>query len=384
MPSADQIGPDAAPVELAAVPEGFVLVGTDARDRPTAWTSADGVTWTPHRMPGKGSPSSVAGKGATVVVVGSSGDAYATWSSQDRGRTWKRGSNPPKPGDDGDFSRELVDITSTEDGFTAIGSYWSDDDWRPVLYRSRTGSSWQQSPAPPYAKDGTGGTRVRAAAGAEVVGTQEYADQGRPRLWVRHGGAWQEARTPLNDRSRVEQGKWSLGDLTRSGKAWVAVAQLSRNGQVVSELWRSDDGGRTYTAVERPEAELNDPVALPVAVVWSGAQTLVFGDSRRRPVVWTRPSGAGAFGPAQLVSARASDRVAGGAAGPKGVLAYGNRTVTAPRPPSCGAATARAGWRPRMAPSRPRADGSPRALSLRSPGCGIGGSPSGRPATTVT
>jgi hypothetical protein len=45
-----------------------------------------------------------------------------------------------------------------------------------------------------------------------------------------------------------------------------------------------------------------------------------------RPVVWTRPSGAEAFGPARLVSARASDRVAGGAAGPKGVLAYGNRT----------------------------------------------------------
>ena len=58
--------------------------------------------------------------------------------------------------------------------------------------------------------------------------------------------------------------------------------------------------GRTYTAVERPEAELNDPVALPVAVVWSGAQTLVFGDSRRRPVVWTRPAVPGPSVPPQL------------------------------------------------------------------------------------
>ena len=245
VPAAEQIGRDAGPVELAAVPEGFVLVGTDARDRPTAWTSADGATWTPHRMPGKGSPASVASKGSTVVAVGSSDDTYATWSSQDRGRTWKRGTNPPKPADDGDFSRSLDDVTATDDGFTAIGSY-SADDWRPVLYRSRTGSTWKQAPAPPYAKEGTGGTRIRAAGGVEVAGTQDYADQGRPRLWFRQGGAWREARTPLRDRSRLDEGEWSLGDVTRSGDAWVAVAQLSRNGQVVSELWRSDDGGRTY------------------------------------------------------------------------------------------------------------------------------------------
>ena len=326
VPSADQIGRDDAPVELAAVPEGFVLVGTDARERPTAWTSPDGVTWKPHRLPGQGSPAAVTSKGSTVVVVGSAGDTYATWSSQDRGRTWTRGTKPPKPADDGDFSRSLDDVTATEDGFTAIGSY-SADDWRPVLYRSRTGSTWQQAPAPPYAKEGTGGTRIRAAEGVEVAGTQDYADQGRPRLWFRHGDGWREAETPLRDRSRLNQGEWSLGDLTRSGEAWVAVAQLSRNGQVVSELWRSDDGGRTYSEVERPEAELNEPVALPLAVVRSGGQTLVFGDSRRRPVVWIRPSGAETFGPATLISARATDRVGGGAAGPKGVLAYGNRAA---------------------------------------------------------
>lgn len=326
VPPADQIGRDDGPVELAAVPEGFVLVGTDAGERPTAWTSPDGVTWKPHRLPGKGSPAAVTSKGSTVVVVGSSGDTYATWSSQDRGRTWTRGTKPPKPADDGDFSRSLDDVTATEDGFTAIGSY-SADDWRPVLYRSKTGSSWQETPAPPHTKEGTGGTRVRAAEGVEVAGTQDYADQGRPRLWFRHGDGWREAKTPLRDGSRLEEGEWSLGDLTRSGDAWIAVAQLSRNGQVVSELWRSDDGGRTYTEVERPEAELNEPVALPLAVVRNGDETLVLGDSRRRPVAWIRPGGTEDFGPAQLISARATDRVGGGSAGPKGVLAYGNRTT---------------------------------------------------------
>ncbi len=326
VPAADQLGRDDGPVEVAAVPEGFVLVGTDARDRPTAWTSSrrgdlDNRTGCRGRAARPRSTS----KGSTVVAVGSSDDAYATWTSQDRGRTWTRGSKPPKPADDGDFSRSLDDVTATDDGFTAIGSY-SAEEWRPVLYRSKTGSTWQQAPAPPYAKDGTGGTRIRATGSVEVAGTQDYADQGRPRLWFRQGSAWREARTPLRDRSRLDEGEWSLGDLTRSGDAWVAVAQLSRNGQVVSELWRSADGGRTYVAVERPTAELNQPVALPVAVVRSGDETLVLGDSRRRPVVWSR-RGAEAFGPAQLVTAQASDRIAGGAAGPKGVLAYGNRSA---------------------------------------------------------
>jgi len=244
VPSADQIGRDDGPVELTAVPEGFVLVGTDARDRPTAWTSPAGVTWKPHRLPGRGSPAAVTSKGSTVVVVGSSGDTYATWFSPDRGRTWLRGTKPPKPADDGDFSRSLDGVAATDDGFTAIGSFFADD-WRPVLYRSRTGSSWQQAPAPPDAKEGAGGTSVHAAEGVEVAGTQDYADQGRPRLWFRHGGGWRAAKTPLRNRSRLDQGEWSLGDVTRSGDAWVAMAQLSRNGQVVSELWRSDDGGRT-------------------------------------------------------------------------------------------------------------------------------------------
>lgn len=44
-PPADQIAPTAEVDAIAAVPEGFVLVGSDAKSRPTAWTSADGVTW---------------------------------------------------------------------------------------------------------------------------------------------------------------------------------------------------------------------------------------------------------------------------------------------------------------------------------------------------
>lgn len=324
LPSNEQIATEAHVNAIAAVPDGFVMVGTDAVGEPTAWTSADGVTWRPRPMGGSGTPVSVTSKGSTVVAVGSREDAYATWSSNDRGQTWKRAVAPPTPEDDDDFGRRLVDVTASGDGFTAIGSYFARE-WRPVVYRSSNGSSWHQAAAPPASKGGADGSRIRAAAG-EVAVTQEYGPQNRPRLWARQGESWREARTPLNDRSRLREGEWTLDTLISSGDAWVVSAQLSRNGQVVSELWRSIDGGRTFDVVPRPDAELNQPVAAPQTVVRAGDQTLVFGDSRRRPVVWSR-SGTESFGRAALISEQATDRVWGAVSGPRGVLAYGTRAA---------------------------------------------------------
>ena len=205
-PPADQIGPDDGPVELAAVPEGFVLVGTDARDRPAAWTSPDGVTWTPRRMPGKGSPASVTSKGSTVVAVGSSGDTYATWSSQDRGLTWKRGSKPPKPVDDGDFSRSLDDVTATDDGFTADR----------VLLRRRV------APGPLPLEDGQHlGADPRAAV--REGGDRRRADtRGRRYRGGRHPGLRRPGPpAPLGPaRSRLAGGQDPIArpDPTRSGR----------------------------------------------------------------------------------------------------------------------------------------------------------------------
>ena len=324
---ADQIAENASVRDIAATPQGFVLVGTDAKDVPTAWTSTDGATWRAHPMGGAGSPAAVAAKGGTVVAVGSREDAYATWVSTDRGRTWKRGAKPAAPRDDSGFQRSLDDVTATEDGFAAIGSYFAEE-WRPVTYTSTNGRSWRPSAggaalAPVPSSEGT---LIRSADGQDLLVTQEREPQSQPRLWTRQGGVWRPATTPLNDRSRLVEGDWSVGAVDRAGDAWIVSALLSRNGQIVAELWRSTDGGRTFAAVPRPDAELNQPVAYPAWVVRTGEETLVFGDSRRRPVVWSR-TGTAAFGPARLASDQASDRIDGAAAGPRGALAYGNRSV---------------------------------------------------------
>lgn len=327
-PSPAQIADAAEVVDVTAVPGGFVAVGTDADDAPTAWTSTDGADWRGRRLPGSGSPAAVAGKGDVLVAVGSHDDGFATWRSPDRGRTWLRGKNPPKPADDGDFSRDLDDVTSTGSGFTAIGSYYGED-WRPASYTSTDGRSWRQDEDELLAGSGeiTYGTTVRAVGGQELAATQEYEPEEQPRLWFRRKSSWRESTTPLHSgRDRLDSGDWSMSDLARGTKSWMAAVTRSTNGRLIGELWRSTDGGATFDQVVLPEAALNQPVTFPYAIAptAAGEETLVLGDSRRRPVVWSR-TGNEPFGPARLVSGLSSDRLTGVAIGPKDTLVYGSR-----------------------------------------------------------
>lgn len=324
-PPASQIAPEATVSAIAATSEGFVMVGTDAKGAPAAWTSPDGTTWQQHRMRGAGDPASVAVRGSTVVAVGSADDAYAAWSSSDSGRTWSRSKAVPKPGDDGDFSRYLTSVAASPRGFTAIGSYWADD-WRPVAYESRNGRTWRVTASGDDLTTATvsssTGDLVAAVEGETLAVTQETEPGYRPHLWTARGGAWREARTPLDSRGQVDRGDWSIGGVVRGGDTWTVSALLSRNGQIVVEFWRSTDGGQTFAAVDRPDAELNRPVTYPSALVRAADETVVLGDSRRRPVLWTR-KGTEPFGPARLISADSAHRVAGGAAHGTDVVAYG-------------------------------------------------------------
>ena len=328
--AAEEIPTTADVSAISAVPEGFVLVGTDATDRPTAWTSPDGVSWQPHRMGGHGTPASVTSKGSTVVAVGSNDDAYAVWSSNDRGSTWSAETAPPKPDDDGSFSRSLDSVTATDDGFAAVGSYYAKD-WRPVVYTSVTGSGWRLLTGGDTlaAADRALGTHI-AGAGRQLLVTQEYEPQHRFRLWTGRGGSWTPARTPLQtDRTLLDTGDWSVGGPARSGSAWLVAALRSTNGQLVSEIWRSTDG-RTFTQVPRPDATLTTARTFPLVLLRTGEDTVVLGDSRRRAVAWSRSGaepGTGEFGAAALVSATSTDRLSGGAVSPRDVLAYGTRSA---------------------------------------------------------
>lgn len=320
--SVEQLGQDDDVADLAATPEGFVLVGHSAEGDAMAWTSADGVSWRRHPMGGAGRPGSVAVRGSTVVAVGWQDESYATWSSTDRGRTWKRGGTLPTPDDDSAFSRYLNDVTATEGGFAAVGSYYADA-WRPALYSSTNGRTWRltaSGDALNTAVDSVG-SMIGSSGDQQLVVTVERDPRSRPHLWTRVSGVWRAVSTPLTE-GALAAGDWSVAGLVRAGDAWLVAATLSRNGQLVTELWRSTDG-RTFTTVPLPDAELNQPVTYPYALVQAKDRTLVVGDSRRRPVVWSR-TGTALFGPAQLISGDAADRVEGAAAGRPGELAYGN------------------------------------------------------------
>ena len=196
----------------------------------------------------------------------------------DRGRPGSA-AEPAEAADDGDFSRSL-DLTSRPpiDGFTAIGPTPPTTGARALPLKDR--QHLEGGSRAPVREGGTGGTAVRAA---EVWRWREPG----PRC----------ATGPASTRRVVARRR----DPQR--RRVVAVAQLSRNGQVVSELWRSDDGGRTYVVVERPEAELDQPVALPVAVVravarrWSSVTAVAdrwCGLERRRRGLRARPAHHGA------------------------------------------------------------------------------------------
>ena len=60
LPAAKQLPAEADLADIMAVPDGFVLVGSDTEDKPTAWTSHDGVTWRRSPMSGQGTPAAVA------------------------------------------------------------------------------------------------------------------------------------------------------------------------------------------------------------------------------------------------------------------------------------------------------------------------------------
>ncbi len=126
----DTTGMDAPadPSAVAATAERFVVVGirrTGADQisgpyQPTAWSSADGRSWTEAALPaaGEGFASGVAVVGGEVVAVGPAAGPDALWRSGDGGLTWEReGIEVEGVG----RSIVLVDIAAVGDSVVALG-----------------------------------------------------------------------------------------------------------------------------------------------------------------------------------------------------------------------------------------------------------------------
>lgn len=119
---------------VAAGPTGFVAVGETAL-APTAWTSADGRSWT--RVPAANIPTgatlrSVAAGGPGFVAVGDDNGAAVSWASAD-GRSWQAA-----PASSTLADARMLRVTWTGSTFIAVGERGGDG----VAWSSVDGLTW--------------------------------------------------------------------------------------------------------------------------------------------------------------------------------------------------------------------------------------------------
>jgi len=173
---------------LAQAPAGLVALGNDANGAPTAWLSADGLSWTATALPDAFYAIHVAvTDDGTIVALGNQQDANmvrtpTAWSSTD-GTTW---TTTPLPVEPGEWS--VPDLERTPLGLVAtiVGS------GEGVALLSTDGTTW---------------TRSLEASGALLVGSagDEAMVFGTDTWWHSADGVtWTEAEAPQFGGYRIE------------------------------------------------------------------------------------------------------------------------------------------------------------------------------------
>jgi hypothetical protein len=154
--------------------DGFTVFG-DINDRPAAWASPDGATWSSNALPGRsGFPSSgAASQAATVLIGGGSTDRCAhpfgqsLWRRARADATWQA-----VP-----FNQELFcaggfeNIAAFADAFAVVGTGTGD---QPFAWQSSDGLAWRDAgqglpfDAPPWLLAATDGGFIELGRGART------------------------------------------------------------------------------------------------------------------------------------------------------------------------------------------------------------------------
>lgn len=172
---------------VTAVRSGYLAVGLrTAPQVGAAWTSPDGLRWTPvasgAEMAGE-RLNAVAARGDLVVAVGQDAAGGVAWSSSDGGHSWARASVAGAP------SARISGVTAGPRGFVAVGFAVGAD-------QSVRGAAWTTSDGLHWAGSGAGlrliGARLQAVANAgRYLIAVGYTIAGAVAFTSPDGAAWQ-------------------------------------------------------------------------------------------------------------------------------------------------------------------------------------------------
>jgi hypothetical protein len=263
---------------VIATDDGFVALGTDARNRLTAWHSPDGVAWDRGtvKQPGKkgletGLRSVVDGPGGLLalgVFIGQDYAGHRMWRSTD-GETWAPTRSPDV---------QSVDVlVAIPDGYWLLGHDEMGND--NAFWRSADGLTWERIEGLPWLRDAAvsdDGT-VAAIGVATIWASDDLTD-------------WQEVWLPPEGSDDQAELTWIDWDgahfLTTGNVAYQYLECLDGVGWCPQQPWLISDDGYTW-------AESTGPDGLPGPdreTYLTAAATL--GD---RTVALGRASGGGTF-----------------------------------------------------------------------------------------
>ncbi|MFO1541396.1 MAG: hypothetical protein ACKOTZ_13285 [Chloroflexota bacterium] len=286
-------GPETGLIDVAAGPDGFVLVGRGTfgpvADRPIAvWRSPDGATWTrtDARFPAATRPTRLVrgsdGYLLAGVIYGERAPRAAVWSSPD-GRMWTRAADDDVFGVGGYIdtmedpaSGGIGALTAVGGGALAVGlacfpSFdrtrwaWSGGCWGDG-WVSPDGTGWADATLPQTAGSYTGA----AALGTRAIVTTEICPDCPPAVLVADidvdGDGAPDADAPWRVAYGAPVGGRFLAIAAGADAAWILLAGPTGG----LHLWRSADGERW--------AEVPDLPAIPGGATWVAEGDLAIHD----------------------------------------------------------------------------------------------------------
>ncbi|WP_433467753.1 hypothetical protein [Spirillospora sp. CA-128828] len=160
-------GIDGAPSDVTATGSSYVAVGGKGK-APAAWTSRDGLRWTPAKLPpGLTAPlTQVAARGDTLVAIA----AGYTLVSADAGATWTRRAL-------GGPDLIATAVTPTTRGFVVTATTNGD----AAVLTSSDGAAWRRLDVPGLAGPGDQRITTLTTMGPDILATG--ADSDTPTFW---------------------------------------------------------------------------------------------------------------------------------------------------------------------------------------------------------
>jgi len=272
------------------------LVDSDGNRVPSAWTSADGVSWTRTTMAPTTSPERrdgpylVARRGSVAVALGDRFDGElrpAAWFSS-APNVWTALTSPTDRLVS--YGGRITALAAGPTEFVAVGVEYFGSRSIVSVFTSQDGQSWTERGAMEPV-DGFAPFGVSAANGRIViVGATSFGSAPDGRIWVLgEGASW----------SRIQAGPLGLegpGAQVVTSVAWsdargfVAGGSITRDGKETPALWRSPDG-LTWARLPEGTPPSDGGNAAIQRIVAVGTGFLASGASDAGPRVWRSGDG---------------------------------------------------------------------------------------------